>query len=57
MVASVRAGRWLVPAYHIAIDQGIPRGHDDPQHFSLERFSAALDRLLRQIEGTPSRGG
>lgn len=55
---SVRAGRWLVPAYHVAIDQGIPRGHDDPQHFSLKRFSAALGRVLRQIEDTPShRGG
>lgn len=57
VVASVRAGRWLVPAYHVAIDQGIPRGHDDPQHFSLERFSAALGQILRQIENAPSRGG
>ena len=57
MVASVRAGRWLVPAYHVAIDQGIPGGHDDPQHFSLERFSAALDAIVRRIGGASSPGG
>ena len=57
VVASVRAGRWLVPAYHVAVDQGIPGGHDDPQHFSLERFSASLDQILRHIGGASNPGG
>lgn len=55
--ASFRAGRWLVPAYHVAIDQGIPNAHDDPQHFSLEQFSAALADVLRRIGGGPHPDG
>jgi hypothetical protein len=44
--ASARAGRWLIPAQHAAIDAGIPDAHDDPQNFELEKFAAALERLL-----------
>ncbi|ANB74930.1 hypothetical protein AYM40_20995 [Paraburkholderia phytofirmans OLGA172] len=44
--ASVRAKRWLVPAYHVAIDRGIPDGHDDPRNFDLARWGGALcDKL------------
>ncbi len=48
-VASVRAGRWLIPAFHAAIDQGLPDAHDDPQNFDLAAFDAAVSRLDRQL--------
>lgn len=48
--ASVRNGRWLVPAFHAAVDAGIPRAHDDPRNFSLERWSKALARLFQALE-------
>jgi len=44
--ASARAGRWLIPAQHSTIDDGIPDAHDDPQGFELEKFGAALEELL-----------
>ena len=46
VAASVRAGRWLIPAFHAVLDSGIPDGHDDPQHFDLPVFSAALNGVL-----------
>jgi hypothetical protein len=55
MIASVRSGRWLIPAFHIAIDSGIRGGHDDPQNFEIDAFAASIERLagrlarLRQI--------
>ncbi len=48
-VASVRAGRWLIPAFHSVIDEGIRNKHDDPQNFELARFTRSLDRLLSQL--------
>lgn len=53
-VASVRAGVWLVPAYHTVIDQGISDGHDDPQNFELDQFDAALARLIQAVEAQPT---
>lgn len=50
IVASVRAGAWLIPAFHAAIDGGIPDAHDDPQHFDLSAFDAAVTRQLAAIE-------
>lgn len=47
--ASVRRGNWLIPAYHSAIDAGIKDAHDDPQNFEIEKFAAALSRLLKNI--------
>ena len=47
--ASVRAGKWLIPAMHAPIDEGLPDAHDDPQHFDLIAFSSALDRLLQHL--------
>lgn len=51
--ASVRAGTWLVPAFHAPIDEGLADAHDDPQNFVLADFAAALARLL-QVLGGPS---
>ena len=44
-IASVRAGEWLVPAFHAVIDGGIRGGHDDPQNFDLETFAWAIERI------------
>lgn len=46
VVASVRSGKWLIPAYHAAIDQGYKDGHDDPQNFNLNDFAAKLNVIL-----------
>jgi len=45
-IASARAGRWLVPAFHATLDAGIADAHDDPQSFDLSRFAAAVDEVL-----------
>ena len=37
-VASVRAGAWLIPAFHAPIDAHIRGGHDDPQKFRPRRI-------------------
>jgi hypothetical protein len=50
-VASVRAGRWLIPAYHAAIDAGIRDGHDDPRGFDPETFGNSLTLLIEKLHG------
>jgi hypothetical protein len=49
-VASLRAGQWLIPAYHAVLDKGIPDGHDDPQNFDLDAFAGSLARLLDALQ-------
>jgi hypothetical protein len=49
VVASVRAGRWLIPAFHAAIDEGLPDAHDDPQNFDLGAFDAAVTAWVAAI--------
>jgi TonB family protein len=46
VIASVRAERWLVPAFHAAIDAQIPNGHDDPLNFDIDSFATSLDSLM-----------
>ena len=48
-VASVRAERWLIPAFHAVIDNHIRGGHDDPQNFQLAKFAASLERLTERL--------
>ncbi len=43
VAASVRAGRWFIPAFHAALDANIPNGHDDPLNFDIESFANSLD--------------
>ena len=43
---SARAARWLIPAFHSTVDDGIPEAHDDPQNFELKRFARELERLV-----------
>lgn len=51
VTASVRHGRWLIPAFHAVIDSRYADGHDDPQNFDMPAFSDAvkghLDKLTR----------
>jgi len=49
VAASVRRGEWLVPAFHAAVDAGIPDAHDDPQNFDLDLWARSLDRLLKDV--------
>jgi len=53
LVASRRSEIWMVPAFHAAIDEGIPNAHDDPQNFELAKFDAALGLLLTRIRQRP----
>lgn len=49
VVASVRSGKWLIPAYHSPIDLGYPDRHDDPQNFDLQMWAAKLRGLIEEI--------
>jgi hypothetical protein len=49
MIASVRAGHWLVPAFHAAIDADIPNGHDDPLNFDVDSFANSLDAVVEKL--------
>ena len=49
VVASVRAGRWLLPAFHLSVDATIPGAHDDPQNFEMETWLESLDTLLGEL--------
>ncbi len=51
-IASVRAGRWLIPAFHAAIDAHIRNGHDDPLHFDVDSFANSLELLMEKLQGT-----
>lgn len=50
-VASVRAGHWLIPAFHAALDADIRNGHDDPLNFNIDSFADSIDRLNEQFQG------
>ncbi len=50
-IASVRAGRWLIPAYHASIDAGIRDGHDDPMGFDAETFGNSINLLIEKLRG------
>lgn len=52
VAASVRAGAWLIPAFHATIDEGLSDAHDDPQVFELAKFDDALAALLRSIDSS-----
>ena len=45
VVASFRAGKWLVPAYHFNIDEGLPDGHDDPQNSDLASWAGKVEQI------------
>jgi hypothetical protein len=49
VVASVRGGRWLIPAYHHNVDAPLVGAHDDPQNFPLEDWAATVERIWLQL--------
>ena len=49
-IASVRAGHWLIPAFHAALDADSPNGHDDPMNFDIASFAASLDRVVGSLQ-------
>ncbi len=53
LTASLEHGRWMVPAYHAAVDAGIPDGHDDPQNFDLKLWAKRLGLLLKEVGQSP----
>jgi hypothetical protein len=46
VIASVRSSRWLIPAYHAALDADIRNGHDDPLNFDAESFANSIARKV-----------
>lgn len=53
VMASYRAGHWLIPAYHFNIDQGLPDGHDDPQNTDLQNWVTKISSISEQISSMP----
>ncbi|MFM7875837.1 MAG: hypothetical protein ACKO8M_04770 [Microcystis panniformis] len=49
IAASVRRRKWLIPAFHVVLDQIVPGGHDDPQNFNLDQWSKQLNDILTEI--------
>ncbi len=49
VIASVRAERWLVPAFHAALDANIRNGHDDPLNFNADSFADSLRQLIDSL--------
>lgn len=53
VLASARAGTWMIPAYHANIDRGIPEAHDDPQNFDVATFDREVARWTVRLEAAP----
>jgi hypothetical protein len=49
VMASIRRGHWLIPAFHAVLDARFLEGHDDPQHFDMRAFSRAVRGHLARI--------
>jgi hypothetical protein len=49
IAASIRRGKWMIPAFHAAIDAQTFGDHDDPQNFDLLRWDERLKSLLAEI--------
>jgi hypothetical protein len=50
VIASVRRGNWMVPAFHCVLDLHVG-DHDDPQRFDLAAWDNALDQTLTAVRG------
>lgn len=48
VIAGVRRGAWMVPVFHCVLDLGVG-DHDDPQHFDLAAWDAALQTSLANV--------
>jgi hypothetical protein len=49
VIGSVRAGRWLIPAFHAALDADIRNGHDDPLNFNADSFAGSLEGMVKKL--------
>jgi hypothetical protein len=49
VAASVRSKRWLLPAFHLAVDTPIADAHDDPQNFDMEIWLGSVKTLLDKL--------
>ncbi|HQU84043.1 MAG TPA: hypothetical protein PKY59_12990 [Pyrinomonadaceae bacterium] len=50
IAASIRRGKWMIPAFHAALDLGISDGHDDPQNFDLQKWSDTICSLIKDLK-------
>ncbi|HEY6995397.1 MAG TPA: hypothetical protein VH397_16950 [Xanthobacteraceae bacterium] len=48
LLASVRRGNWMIPAFHCVLDLHVG-DHDDPQHFDLAAWDTALAAMLTAV--------
>ena len=48
IIASVRRGSWMIPAFHCVLDIGVG-DHDDPQHFDLAAWGSALQAAIADV--------
>jgi hypothetical protein len=48
VLASVRRGSWMIPAFHCVLDLHVG-DHDDPQRFDLAAWGSALDVVVAEI--------
>jgi hypothetical protein len=51
ILASVRRGSWMIPAFHGVLDLGVG-DHDDPQHFDMAAWGTALTGMLAAVAGS-----
>ena len=50
LLASVRRGSWMIPAFHCVLDLHVG-DHDDPQHFDLAAWGSAPAAMLAAVRG------
>jgi hypothetical protein len=53
VIASVRRGNWMIPAFHCVLDLHVGT-HDDPQKFDLGAWDAALQTTLAAVRAEQS---
>lgn len=49
VAASLRRGKWLIPAFHVSLDQEVG-DHDDPQNFRLDEWARQLDAVITAVQ-------
>ncbi|MEO5984086.1 MAG: hypothetical protein ABIP80_01195 [Ferruginibacter sp.] len=47
--ASVRKEEWLVPSFHVNIDEKLNDFHDDPQNFETQKFTSEVLELVSRL--------
>lgn len=49
VAASLSRGKWLIPAFHVSLDQEVG-DHDDPQNFRLDDWARQLDAVITAVQ-------